>query len=56
MIYIDAKQSKAAIVVSPGLQKAIAEVFKDLGAELPYQLVIFYDQESAEKWTMNENI
>jgi len=51
---MDAKQSKAAIVVSPGLQKAIVEIFKDYESKLPYQIKIFYDQESAEEWAMNE--
>jgi len=46
----NAKRSKTAIVISSGVQKAIAEIFIDFAKNLPYQLKIFNHLESAENW------
>ena len=48
----NAPDSKTAIVVSPGFQKSIAEAFKEFEKNLPYQIKIFLDAESAKKWAL----
>ena len=43
-------RNKTAIVVETGLQKGLAEVFTDIVEDLPYEMKVFSDIQSAEHW------
>ena len=43
-------RSKTALVVESGLQKAMAESFAQIAIDLPYEIKVFSDIQSAEDW------
>jgi hypothetical protein len=47
-------RSKTAIIVSSGLQRGIMETYKDVGKNLPFEIDVFWDKGSAEKWVTEE--
>jgi hypothetical protein len=49
----NARPTKTAIVVETGMQFGMANEFKDLLKELPYQINVFYDFEAAKKWVID---
>ena len=49
-------RTKTAIIVSSGLQIGIMEAYKDIGKNLPFEIEIFWDIETAEKWVTEEKL
>lgn len=46
----DVKINKIAIVVESGFQSKMAESFRQIGGDLPFEIQIFSDFQSAENW------
>ena len=46
----DVKINKTAIVVEPGFQSKIAESFRQIAEDLPFEIRIFSDFQAAEDW------
>ena len=46
----NATRSKTAKVVGSGLHASLAESFAKIAEDLPYEIKVFYDIESAEDW------
>jgi hypothetical protein len=45
-----ASRTKTAIVVETGVQFDMANAFLSIAEELPFQIKVFNDSDSAEKW------
>jgi hypothetical protein len=48
------KRSKTAIVVESGLQSAIALFFAQIAKDLPFEIKVFFDFQTAENWITNK--
>jgi hypothetical protein len=46
----DVKIDKTAIVVESGFQSRMAESFRQIAEDLPFEMRVFYDFQSAEDW------
>ena len=46
----DSKGTKSAIVAETGLQHSLAIMFSEIGKDLPREIRVFSDLESAEDW------
>ena len=46
----DVKINKTAIVVESGFQSRMAESFRQIAEDLPFEMRVFYDFQSAEDW------
>ena len=46
----DSKGTKTAIVAETGVQKSLAALYSNIGKELPREIKVFSDLESAKDW------
>ena len=46
----DVKINKTALVVEPGFQSKMAESFKQISEDLPFEIRVFSDFQAAEYW------
>ncbi len=46
----NSKGSKTAIVAGSGIQHSLAELYSDIGKDLPREIRVFSDLKSAEDW------
>ena len=46
----DVKVNKIAIVVEPGFQLKMAETFRQIAEDLPFEIRVFSDFQAAENW------
>ena len=49
----NSKGTKTAIVAENGLQQSLCTLYSDIGKDLPREIRIFSDLESAENWIIN---